>query len=86
MQKVDRLVLTLRRGLAGKKEAYKNAITKALGLTRTHQSVEVPNNFEFRATARKARLCPPSLAQLDPLRRCVAALRVRARAPPLQPR
>ena len=53
MQKVDKLVLTLRRGLAGKKEVYKQAINKYLGLTRRNQSVEVPNNFEFRATAKK---------------------------------
>lgn len=55
MQKIDTLVLTLRRGLAGKGQ-YKQAIMEYLGLKKTNQSVEVPNNFEFRATAKKVRL------------------------------
>lgn len=48
----DRLVLTLVKGLAGKGK-YKNAVQQYLGLSRPNQSVEVPNNFEFRATAKK---------------------------------
>lgn len=51
LQHVDTLVLTLERGWAGKGKYL--ALLKHLGLTKSKKVVEVPNTFEYRATAKK---------------------------------
>lgn len=51
LQHVDTLVLTLERGWAGKGKYL--AVLKHLGLTKSQKVVQVPNTFEYRATAKK---------------------------------
>eukprot|EP00892_Ulva_mutabilis_P006629 jgi/Ulvmu1/4338/UM002_0061.1 len=51
LQNVEKLVLTLERGWAGKGKYV--AVLKHLGLTKSKKVVEVPNTFEYRATAKK---------------------------------
>uniref|UniRef100_A0A061SAJ9 Large ribosomal subunit protein uL30m n=1 Tax=Tetraselmis sp. GSL018 TaxID=582737 RepID=A0A061SAJ9_9CHLO len=49
-----RLVITLVRGLAGKKEAYK-ATCERLGLTKAWRTTEKPNNASIRGMIHKVR-------------------------------
>lgn len=63
LQHVETLVLTLERGWAGKGQYL--AVLKHLGLTKSKRVVEIPNTFEYRATAKK--VCSFSLASEFPL-------------------
>lgn len=49
---IDRLFITLKRGLAGKKETHVKTAT-ALGLRHTNQTVEQPNNSSVRGAIDK---------------------------------
>lgn len=51
LQSVDKLVLTLERGWAGKGQYL--PVLQHLGLTKRKKVVQVPNTFEYRATALK---------------------------------
>ena len=53
LQSVDKLLLTLERGWAGKGQYL--SVLQHLGLTKSKKVVEVPNTFEYRATARTVR-------------------------------
>lgn len=59
-----KLVITLVRGLAGKKEVYKETC-KALGLMKAWKTTEKPNNESVRGMVDK--VCRGSQTQADPL-------------------
>jgi ribosomal protein L30/L7E len=67
LQSIETLVLTLERGWAGKGQYL--AVLQHLGLTKRQKVVEVPNTFEYRATARKVRMftcCSPDCCMSSP--------------------
>jgi ribosomal protein L30/L7E len=51
MPQIDHLFLTLTRGWAAKGNYQR--VLEHLGLTRRGTTVQVPNTFEYRATAKK---------------------------------
>merc|ERR1712170_252738 len=76
-----RLVVTLVRGLAGKKELFK-ATCKALGVTKTWRSKEAPNNDAIRGMIHQVRhLVRVELKEAHDARLAEAALRKSPRPP-----